>query len=216
MKIAFLGYGSMASALASRFKADHELFIGGRSADKAATLAEEVGGRSGTAAEAAAFAEALVVATPHAAALPALRDVGADALAGTVLVDINNPVDVEDEFLVKTDEFGPSLSERIQTEFPRSPVVKAFNLCQAKVWTMDPPAFDGRTLVTPICGDDAAAKAKVADLVRAVGSDPLDVGGVRQARKLEALAALVIQQLMTGRDPHTVFNLIRPEVKPIA
>lgn len=215
MKIGFLGYGNMATALSTRWADEHDLMIGGRDAGKAAALAERLGAASGSADQVAAFCDAIVIATPHDAALPALREIEADALDGKVLIDINNPVDVEDGFLVKTDRFGPSLGEQIQSAFPDTAVVKAFNLCQAAVWQMDPPVFDGRTLVTPICGNDESAKTAVARLVEAVGSQPLDIGDIRQSRKLEAVAAVVIQQLMTGGDPHTVLNLIRPEVKSI-
>ncbi|MEM7627176.1 MAG: NAD(P)-binding domain-containing protein [Planctomycetota bacterium] len=219
MKIGFIGYGSMARALAGRWAGQHELFIGGRNAEKAAALATELGHDTphGSPAQAVDFADVVVPATPHQAVFDAIAEIGADAFAGTTLIDINNPVPgaFDGDFLVQQYD-GRSLAEAIADAAPGARVVKAFNMCQAKVWEMDPPVFDGRRLVTMICGDDTDAKATVAALVEAVGSEPLDVGGLPYARQLEACASLVIKLLLSGHDPYTVLNLIQPEVKPFA
>jgi predicted dinucleotide-binding enzyme len=42
------------------------------------------------------------------------------------------------------------------------------------------------------CGDDAAAKASVAELIRALGIRPVDAGPLRNASILEALTPLLI------------------------
>ncbi len=220
MKISFLGYGNMAAALGARWVGEHELFVGGRDASKAKALADKLGHgtKSGSEADAAKFGEVIVLATTHEATFDAMTAAGgASAFAGKVIIDINNPVvDYQaGDFLVKSYE-GKSLAEAIASAAPAARVVKAFNMCQARVWGMDPPLFDGRRLVTLFCGDDAEAKGQVATLIEAVGSEPVDVGELKYARLLEASAALVIKFLMSGRDPHTVLNLIQPEVKSIA
>jgi predicted dinucleotide-binding enzyme len=199
MKIGLIGYGNMAQALGSRWADKHELYVSGRDADKAKALAEQLGGgtRHGSEAHAAAFAE-----------------VG--ALAGKVLLDINNPVSIFDgDFLAKTFD-GKSLAEAIAAYAPTARVVKAFNMCNAVVWQMEPPLFDGRRLVVLYCGDDAAAKQKVAGLIENTGGEPADLGELKYARLLEPAAAIVIKFILAGRDPHTVLNLIQPEVKRIA
>lgn len=212
MKIGFVGYGSMASALASRWVGDHELFVGGRNAEKAGALAGELGGGtgSGSGAEAVAFGEVVALATRHEAVFGAIESAGgASAFAGKVVIDMNNPVSIEDgTYVPKTFEGGVSLGEALQRALPGAHVVKAFNMCQATVWGMDPPVFDGRRLVTMICGDDGGAKDRVGELVRAVGSEVLDVGGIVSSRMLEGAAALVIMQLFGGADPKTVLNLV--------
>lgn len=48
------------------------------------------------------------------------------------------------------------------------------------------------------------------------GCDPVDIGELKYARLPEPAAAIVIKLLLSGRDPHTVLNLIQPEAKPIA
>jgi predicted dinucleotide-binding enzyme len=219
MKIAFIGNGSMAEALAGRFTRRHEIFIGGRDAAKAGALAAKLGPevRSGTAAQAATFGEAVVLATRHEAIFDAMEAAGgAQTFADKIIIDINNPVSAFDgNFLTKLYD-GRSLAEAIAAQAPGAKVVKAFNMCQAKVWTMDPPLFDGRKLAVMYCGDDAASKGKVADLIREIGADPVDVGELKYARLLEAATGIVIKLLFSGRDSHTVLNLIQPELKPIA
>lgn len=66
------------------------------------------------------------------------------------------------------------------------------------------------------CGDDAEAKRQAATLISDIGCDPVDIGELKYARLMEPAAAIVIKLLLSGRDPHTVLNLIQPEAKLIA
>ena len=216
MKIGFIGYGSMAEALASKLVEKHSIFIGGRNLEKAEILAKKLGEdvEFGTEEQAADFGEIIVLATPHEAVFEAINSAGeSDALAGKVLLDINNPVKTSD-FLAKSYD-GVSLSEKIAEAVPNAHVVKAFNMCQAKVWEMKPPVFDGRPLVVMYCGDNNQAKEKIAVLIEDVGCEAKDIGDLKYARMLEPAAAIVIKLLFSGHNPYTVLNLIQPEVKSI-
>ena len=216
MRIGFVGYGNMTRALAPRFHAaGHEVFLGGHNPDKAAAAAGEIdpGVGSGDTAAAVAFGEVVVMATPHDKVFEAIDAAGGPAaFNGKVLIDINNPVPnyADGDFTVATYD-GRSLSEAIAERLPDAEIAKAFNCCQAAVWTMDPPEFDGRRLVTFTCASDDRARRVVKELVEATGSEPLDLGDLTCARRLESLAGIVIQLLITGSDPHTVVNLIRPD-----
>ncbi|BAY85330.1 NADP oxidoreductase coenzyme F420-dependent protein [Calothrix parasitica NIES-267] len=214
MKIGFIGYGSMAEALASKWVEKHSIFIGGRNLEKAEKLAKKLGENVefGTESQAADFGEIIVLATPHQAVFEAINAAGGrDALAGKVLLDINNPVETSD-FLAKSYD-GVSLSEKIAEAAPNAHVVKAFNMCQAKVWQMKPPVFDGRNLVVMYCGDNNQAKEKIAVLIEDVGCEAKDIGDLKYARMLEPAAAIVIKLLFSGHNPYTVLNLIQPEIK---
>jgi 8-hydroxy-5-deazaflavin:NADPH oxidoreductase len=216
MKIGFIGYGSMAEALASKWVTKHSLFIGGRNPEKAEKLAKKLGTdvEFGTEAQAANFGDIIVLATTHEAVFEAIDAAGGNqAFAGKVLLDINNPVEISD-FLAKSYD-GVSLAEAIALVVPDAYVVKAFNMCQAKVWMMNPPVFDNRPLVVMYCGDNNQAKDKIAILIEDVGCEAKDVGDLKYARSLEPAAAIVIKLLFSGYDPHTVLNLIQPEVKAI-
>jgi 8-hydroxy-5-deazaflavin:NADPH oxidoreductase len=210
MKIGFIGYGSMAEALASKWVTKHALFIGGRNLEKAEKLAKQLGTdvEFGSEAEAASFGEIVVLATRHEAIFEAIDAAGGnDALTGKVLLDINNPVDTSD-FLAKSYN-GISLSEEIARVVKDAHVVKAFNMCQAKVWQMNPPVFDDRPLVVMYCGDDDQAKEQIAVLIEDVGCEAKDIGDLKYARMLEPAAAIVIKLLFSGHDPYTVLNLIQ-------
>jgi 8-hydroxy-5-deazaflavin:NADPH oxidoreductase len=217
MKIAFIGYGNMTASLASRWVAKHQIFISGRDIAKAQKLAETLGHgtQHGSVKDGAAFGEVVVLATPHDAVFSAIDAAGgAAAFAEKTVLDINNPV-TPDDFLAKTFE-GKSLSEAIAAHIPSAHVVKAFNMCEAKVWQMDSPVFDGRKLVTLYCGDNAEAKSRIATLITEIGCEAVDLGELKYARSLEPAAAIVIKFLFAGHDSRTVLNLIQPEAKPIA
>jgi len=214
VKIGFIGYGSMAEALASKWVEKHSIFIGGRNLEKAEILAKKLGENVdfGTEEQAADFGEIIVLATPHEAVFEAINSAGGkDALAGKVLLDINNPVEASD-FLAKSYD-GVSLSEKIAEAVPNAHVVKAFNMCQAKVWEMKPPVFDGRPLVVMYCGDNNQAKEKVAVLIEDVGCEAKDIGNLKYARMLEPAAAIVIKLIFSEHNPYTVLNLRQPEIK---
>lgn len=210
MRIGVLGAGAMASVLSARWHAaGHEVIIGARKAERAQALAARLGAEvpSGTLREAAVFGDVVLLAIWPTGVIPALLLAGAadGTLAGRTVIDCNNPVET-DSFTLTSGEV--SLAEQIARLAPGASVVKAFNQCQANVWAMDPPRFDDRALVVPLCGNDRAAKDTAAVLVRDLGCEPLDVGPLHRARHLEAMAAVVIGLLFGGADPLTVFNLV--------
>ncbi|GAA4841096.1 NADP oxidoreductase [Kitasatospora terrestris] len=125
---------------------------------------------------------------PFAAGADVVRGLRAEP-AGTVLVDCSNPVGPGFRLLT---EGGPSAARLLAAAAPEAHVVKAFNLCHEDVWRMRPPVFGGRPLAVPVCGDDAAALARVRGLVRDAGCEPVAGGGLDRAGLLEATAALFI------------------------
>ncbi|WP_320781581.1 NADPH-dependent F420 reductase [Streptomyces sp. CRN 30] len=191
MRIGVLGTGNMADALATHWvRAGHQVTIGGRNAHRAERLATRVGGRVKPAGlrAAAAFGEVVLAALPFGAGADVARDLHA-ALEGKVLLDCSNPVGPGFRLLT---EGGPSAAQRLAAVAPGAHVVKAFNLCHEDVWRMRSPVFDGRPLAVPVCGDDETALARVRELVRDVGCDPVAGGGLERAGLLEATAALFI------------------------
>ncbi|MFF0423284.1 NADPH-dependent F420 reductase [Streptomyces sp. NPDC004520] len=191
MRIGVLGTGNMADALATHWvRAGHEVFVGGRDAGRARRLAERIGGGAGHGSlrEAARFGEVVLAALPYGAGAEAVAALRTE-LDGKVLLDCSNPVGPG--FLLLT-EGGPSAARRLAEAAPAAHVVKAFNLCHEDVWRMTPPVFDGRPLAVPICGDDDTALARVRELVRDTGCEPVSGGGLERAGLLEATAALYI------------------------
>jgi predicted dinucleotide-binding enzyme len=206
MRIGILGAGYMGETLARHFvAAGHEVFVGGRTPEKAARVGEKLGVPSGTLAEAAGFADTLLLAVLYQGLEHTLDASGAyeGAIAGKVLIDCTNPVEVEG-FTVLSYPEG-SVAQHLEHR-TGARIVKAFNLAQVDVWRRV-PTYAGGAPVVPIAGD-AEAKRRAAELVAAVGGLPADVGGVVQAGYLEAVAAIVIRQLSGGADATTTFQLI--------
>jgi NADPH-dependent F420 reductase len=112
-----------------------------------------------------------------------------DQLAGKVVVDISNPLDVAtfDSLVVAADA---SAAAELAAALPRSQVVKAFNTTFAA--TLASGTVGGLPTTVLIAGDDAEAKALVADVVTAGGLRAIDAGSLRRARELEALGFLQI------------------------
>lgn len=174
MRIGILGAGGMADALGTRWTAaGHEVLAGGR--DTIRTAAEH-------------GEDAVLVALPWRAAVEVVGELR-DVLRDRVLIDCTNPVGPG--FVLETAN-GPSVSARLASAAPGAHVVKGFNLCHEDVWRAVPPVFDGRPLAVPLCGDDVEALSVVRRLVRDLGCEPLNAGGLGRAGLLEATAALLI------------------------
>jgi predicted dinucleotide-binding enzyme len=206
MKIGILGAGHMCEALAPHFiAAGHDVMIGGRTPAKAESVARSLGVRSGSLRDAARFADTLLLAVLYQGLEHTLQSSGADAgaLAGKVVIDCNNPVEVENFTLVAYPE--GSLARHLAAR-TGAHVVKAFNLAQADVWR-HVPSYGGHAPVIPVAGATEAKERAIA-LVRTIGADAVDVGGLDQAAYLEATAAIVIRQLWGGAEPTTTFQLV--------
>ena len=123
----------------------------------------------------------------------AVRDVlaqRAEQLAGKVVVDITNPVNVEtfDGLVVPAD--GSAAAE-IAAALPSAKVLKAFNTTFAA--TLASGKVGSETTTVLIAGDDADAKALLAGIVTAGGLRAIDAGGLKRARELEAIGFLQIK-----------------------
>jgi hypothetical protein len=130
----------------------------------------------------------VVLAVPYPALADVLAAHGAH-LAGKVVVDITNPLNFEtfDGLTVPADA---SAAAELAAALPESRVVKAFNTTFAA--TLAAGVVGPLTTTVLIAGDDADAKATLADVVRAGGLKAIDAGVLRRARELEAIGFLQI------------------------
>jgi predicted dinucleotide-binding enzyme len=143
----------------------------------------------------------VVNATDGGASLAVLDLAGADNLAGKVLMDISNPLDVSQGFpptlFVKDTD---SLGEQIQRAHPRASVVKTLNTLTAHL--MVNPQVLGEETTVFMSGDDAGAKATVAELLESFGhTDVIDLGDITTARGTEMMTPVwlrLMQVLGTG------------------
>jgi len=195
MQITIVGTGNMARGIGTRALAGgHDVTLVGTEPEKAQALASDLGG-SAQAAE-RVEGDIVVLAVPYTAAADAVRQYG-DQLAGKVVVDITNPVDLNTFEPLAVEGSG---AQEIATAAPDGArVVKAFNTTFAG--TLSEGRVAGEPLDVFIAGDDDDAKATVKQLVESSGLRPVDAGPLARARELEALGYLhmtVQQGLGTG------------------
>jgi predicted dinucleotide-binding enzyme len=212
MKLAIIGAGNVGGALGTAWaqKAGHEICFGVRDpkADKTQALLRAISAkaRAGTAAEAAAFADIIVLATPWPAAEAAIRAMG--SLKGKVILDATNPLTRGPDGISL--EIGHSISagEKVQGWAAGASVFKTLN--STGFGNMANPVFNGVKSVMFVAGDDDKNKPKVIDLVGQLGFDVVDAGPLRNARLLEAHAMLWIDlALARGRGRDWAFAIVK-------
>lgn len=211
MRIAVIGAGNVGGALGKLWAAKgHEIMFGvpDPKSGKLAALLASIGGRARAAsvAEAASFAEIVVLATPWSAAEAAIRSLDG-RLAGKILVDCTNPLAPDlSGLVIGTDD---SAGEQVARWARGARVVKAFNTIGAANFA--DPVFAGQAASMFVAGDDAAAKSMVSGLAAELGFEPVDVGPLLAARWLEPLAMLWIHlAVKQGLGPaRHAFKLLR-------
>ena len=193
MNIFLIGAGNMGAAFAKQLSAaGHAVRVASRSAGKAEALARELPGvqqvAPGGAAEAAAAADAVILATGYGDAAAALQPLG--ALAGKPVIDITNPV--TPDYMALTIGHTTSAAEEIAKLVPKARVVKAFNTLFAQVLAGGADFGGGQRVPVFYAGDDTVAKDLVHALIQSLGFVPVNAGGLKNARYLEPLAGLNI------------------------
>jgi predicted dinucleotide-binding enzyme len=130
----------------------------------------------------------VVLAVPYPALDAVLAERG-DQLAGKVVVDITNPLNVStfDSLTVPPDS---SAAAELAARLPQSRVLKAFNTNFAA--SLGSGTVGDQPTTVLIAGDDADAKALLADVIRSGGPRAIDAGSLRRARELEAIGLLQI------------------------
>ena len=187
-----LGSGEVGQALARGIAADgHEVRIGSRTPGKLSQFSQSSGIPAGSFAEVAAWGEALVLAVAGSGAVDAIELAGAENLARKLVIDTTNPISgepPEDGVLRYFTGPNESLMERLQSAYPAARFVKAFNSVGSDL--MVHPILSGGPPTMFYCGNDAAAKAVVAQLLERLGWEAEDMGSAVAARALEPLAQL--------------------------
>lgn len=181
--IAILGAGNVGAALARNLRAlGADVHFGVPDPAAHRDLAERLGARVGSVAEAVATADRVVLAVPYAAALEIAAAI--DDWRGRILIDATNPLAPGLSGL----SIGTTTSaaEQIAARARNARVVKCFNITGAENMA-DPGALDGPVFM-PVAGDDADARADVLALATRLGFDAVDAGPLRAARFTEAFA----------------------------
>ena len=215
MRIGILGTGVVGNAIGTKLaKLGHDVKMGSRTADnmKGAEWVRANGAHAsqGTFADAAAFGEILFNCTHGMASLEVLQQAGAGNLKGKVLVDIANALDFSKGMppslaVCNTD----SLGEQIQRAFPDAKVVKALNTVNCNLM-VNPSLVKGDHDLF-ICGNDAQAKAKVADILKNWfgWKSVIDLGDITSARATEMLLPLWVRLMGLYQTPNFNFKIVK-------
>lgn len=195
--IAILGTGNVGSSLGPQFaELGHTIVYGSRD-PSAEEVQQLVAITHDTASatnniEAAAQADIVVLAIPAWATEELVKSLG--DLSGKIIIDPTNPLmQSEGGFARSVDT---SAGEMIQEWAPEAFVVKAFNTLGAD--TMADASKAGGPITIPLAGNNATAKAKVADLVEGIGFEAVDMGPIQYAHEIEGLLVLWINARNAG------------------
>lgn len=211
-KIGILGSGSVAQALAEGFlKHGYAVKMGTRDAAKLAEFSNRHGGKIavGDFAAAAAFGDLVVLAVRAKVAKDALRLAGLQNLDGKIVIDPTNPIDdapPENGVLKFFSRLDRSFMEELQEEFPQVRFVKAFSMIGAPLM-VNPPFKEKPTMF--FCGNDAAAKKEVAQILEQFGFAPEDMGMATAARAIEPLCMLWCIPGFLRNEWHHAIRLMR-------
>ena len=205
MQIGIIGAGKMGGTLGKLWAAKgHVVMFGSRDPAKAKVQAAELSGADGGSIdEAAAFGQVVLLGVPWRAAIETVTRLG-PALKGKTLIDMTNPIG---DGMTLALGHTTSLAEEIAATVPAAKVVKAFNGIHFSL--LEKPVFSGFKADVFYCGDDAEAKALVAQLIIDTGFEPVEAGPLHNARLLEPLANLWMQlAYVNGRGTEMAFKLL--------
>lgn len=211
MDIAIIGAGNVGGALARGWaRAGHRIVLGVRDPDAVAGLAAEVGAGVISPPAAAQAAEVIVLSLPWGAAEGVARSLG--DLGGRIVIDCMNPLTRADGRLALDRGHTTSGAEALAGWLTGARLVKTLNQAGAEV--MQDNARMAHRPAMFMAGDDAAAKATVAGLLTDLGFEPFDSGALVQARILEPLALVWINQaLLRGKGRNWAFAAL-PNPRP--
>lgn len=183
MRIGIVGAGRIGGSCATQFaKGGHEVMLSfARNQGRLESLASEIGDKAGvgTPAEAAEFGEVVVFAVPWDTIDQALSEAG--SLDGKIVIDTTNQYGSE-----RLPPEGQTAAQWNAGRMPGARYTKSFNTLTSSFQAEAAERPEADRVVQWICGDDAEAKAIVAQLITDAGYAPVDIGGTADAAVMEA------------------------------
>jgi 8-hydroxy-5-deazaflavin:NADPH oxidoreductase len=212
-KVAVLGSGQVGDVLSNGFLA-HGYAVMRATREPQKLQAWKTGAKGeaaiGTYAEAATWADIVVLAVKGLVAEQVLEQCGIANLAGKTIIDTTNPIGGEppDNGVIRYfTNANESLMERLQRKAPQANFVKAFNSV-GNVFMVNPKFETPPTMF--ICGNNAAAKQETLEVLTKFGWESSDMGGVEAARPIESLCILWCIPGFLRNDWSHAFKLVRP------
>ena len=148
----------------------------------------------GSNAEAAAFGDVVILAVPFAAIDAALADAG--PLRGPVLWSCVNAL--KPDYTGLAIGFDNSAAEEVARRAPGARVVAAVPPFASAIAAGE-LTYDRELAPTVfVCSDDLAAKRLIEGLLRELGAEPVDAGGLEAARLVEPAMMLMVSIAYAG------------------
>ena len=196
MNITIIGAGNMGRGIGTRAVAGgHSVTFVDANPEVAEKTAADVkaAAKNGAKVSAASLGDVqlgdvVVLAVWYGVTLDLAKQLGS-RLAGKVVVDIANPLNSTYDGLATAPD-SSSAEDLAKVVAPGTKVVKAFNTTYAG--TLVAGQVAGQPLDVFIAGDDADAKAKVAQIATDGGLRPVDAGPLSRARQIEGMQLLHI------------------------
>jgi len=182
LRIGVIGAGWQGGTIGRLWvRAGHEVKFSARDLDRVRADIAGLGAlaMAGTPEEAATFGSVLLFATPYDA-LPDLGRELADPLRGKIVLDACNPAPGGGSALSREAE-SIGVGEMSARLLPGTRLVRVFSSVDATQIEAS-AGRDTNLLAIPLASDDEDAMRIAAQLVRDVGSDPVIVGPLAQAR----------------------------------
>lgn len=176
MKYAIIGSGAIGTAIARQFARQQlDVYVANtRGPASLQSLVDELGPIIIPAdMHTALGADIVFLAIPFDAVAPALQ--AAPAWNNRIVVDTTNAINFAD--FSAADLGGRPSSELVAAAAPGARLVKAFNTLFANVVARKPDDARGHRVMF-LSGDDKAANATLADLIRRFGYAPIDLGPI--------------------------------------
>ncbi|HEX7476567.1 MAG TPA: NAD(P)-binding domain-containing protein [Polyangiales bacterium] len=212
-KIALLGSGQVGQVLADGFLAHgYEVMRASREPSKLDGWKAGAGptAQVGSFAQAAKWADGVVLAVKGSAAESAVELAGVANLAGKPVMDATNPIAAappDNGVLRFFTDLNESLMERLQKKAPDAHFVKVFS-CVGSGFMVNPKLPGGPPTMF-ICGNDGAAKAQVRKVLELFGWDTADMGAAAAGRAIEPLCMLWCIPGLTQNSWTHAFKLLR-------
>lgn len=187
MNVTIIGAGNMGRGIGTRLIAGgHKVTFVDANPETAQKAAADLKAESATLD--APLGDVVVLAVWYGTNIEIAKQLG-NKLAGKVVVDIANPLNSTYDGLATAPD-SSSAEDLAKALVDGAKVVKAFNTTYAG--TLLAGQVAGQPLDVFIAGDDADAKAKVAQLVADGGMRAIDAGPLHRARQIEGMQLLHI------------------------
>jgi predicted dinucleotide-binding enzyme len=210
MKIGVIGSGRIGSTIGGLWvKAGHEVMFSDRDPEQVKRAIDGLGpdlkpkARAGTAQEAVAFGDAILIAVPYMA-LPAIQQQVGAQLKGKVVIDPNNPVASRDgEMGAQAREKGAGVSTAAL--LPGARIARAFNSWGYGLMAREANRPAPRMAI-PVAADDPVALKVGMQLVNDAGFDAVAAGSLAASKAFD-LGSPVSGRVLTAPELRQALQL---------